>query len=104
MAIARNKAQVPIRLSIVFLLLVLQSAHPLAASEKENSSNPSVSWSKGREADVRKGSDSMDSLEDDGDEFTGGFSTLDSMLQWAIGTSTHNSLNFSSSQFSFSFF
>jgi hypothetical protein len=105
MAIGRNRAQISMRLSIVFLLLVLQSAHPLAASEKENSSNPSVSWSTGGEMDdLREGSDLMESLEENGDEFTGGFSTLDSMLQWAIGTSTRNSRNFSTSQFSFSFF
>ncbi|KAF3327631.1 hsp70 nucleotide exchange factor FES1 isoform X1 [Carex littledalei] len=87
MAIGRNKAQVPILLSIIFIL-VLQSGHPLAALEKENSSNSSVSWSIGRDTnDLRKGSESTESLEEDGDEFTGGFSTLDSMLQWAIGHS-----------------
>lgn len=93
MAIGRNyKALVPIRLCIIFMLLLLQSGHPLAAVEKENnSSDPSVSWSIGRETnDLRKGSDSMESLEEEGDEFTGGFSTLDSMLQWAIGSSPHN--------------
>lgn len=96
MATVRNKTQVAILLCIVFLF-VLQSGHPLAALEKENSSNSSVSWSIGRDTnDLRKGSESTESLEEDGDEFTGGFSTLDSMLQWAIGTSTtHNSRNFS---------
>lgn len=96
MAIGRNKAQVPILLSII-VILVLQSGHLLAALEKENSSNSSVSWSIGRDTnDLRKGSESTESLEEDADEFTGGFSTLDSMLQWAIGTSAnHNSRNFS---------
>ncbi|KAJ3688645.1 hypothetical protein LUZ61_017809 [Rhynchospora tenuis] len=89
MAIARNKLQLPFLLSILFLLVfLLQLGHSMAATEKENNSNPSVSWSMGREKnDLRKGSESTESLEEGGDEFTGGFSTLDSMLQWAIGHS-----------------
>ncbi|KAJ4778880.1 Hsp70 nucleotide exchange factor FES1 [Rhynchospora pubera] len=89
MAIAREQTQAPLLLSIFFILLfLLQFGHSLAAAEKENSSNPSVSWSRGRDKnDLRKGSESTESLEEDGDEFTGGFSTLDSMLQWAIGHS-----------------
>ncbi|KAJ1695070.1 hypothetical protein LUZ63_011768 [Rhynchospora breviuscula] len=89
MAIARKQTQAPILLSILFILLfLLQFGYSLAAAEKENSTNPSVSWSMGRDKnDLRKGSESTESLEEDGDEFTGGFSTLDSMLQWAIGHS-----------------
>lgn len=83
----------------LLLLLVAVGAAAGAAAEKERANKSAAAggllWATGKdENDLLTAIDSDDpsAVEDDAsDEFAGGFSSLDSMLQWAIGKLIHPS-------------
>lgn len=84
-----------ITITLISLLLLSpspsSSAEASEAKEKVNiTSANGIFWATGKdERDLFASLESEDSFSDDGDsdEFAGGFSSLDSMLQWAIGHS-----------------
>lgn len=85
--------------SCALLLLLALVGTAVAAAEKERANKSAAAggllWATGKdENDLLTAIDSDDpsAVEDDAsDEFAGGFSSLDSMLQWAIGKQIHPS-------------
>ncbi|KAG1335107.1 putative hsp70 nucleotide exchange factor FES1 [Cocos nucifera] len=72
------------------VLLLLSPSLAASAEERENKSSSlgSLFWATGKdESDLLPVVDSDDpsAAESESDEFAGGFSSLDGMLQWAIG-------------------
>lgn len=78
-------------ISITLILLLLSPAPPLAAAAEERANRTSLGgifWATGKdETDLLTTLEAEDpsAVDKDSDELAGGFSSLDSMLQWAIG-------------------
>ena len=85
------------RLSLVLCLAFMVSAMAVVAKEDRiNKTTPGLFWSTGKEeAELFRKSDAEETVALNGnDELDGGFSSLDGMLQWAIGTAFYDLAQF----------
>lgn len=76
--------------ALVFLLLLLSPARAAAAAEEKANKTAlgGIFWATGKdESDLLTTLEAEDpsAVDRDSDDLDGGFSSLDSMLQWAIG-------------------
>lgn len=78
------------RLSLVlYIALLLSAVMAIAKEDRVNKSGPGLFWATGKEeGELFRRSDAEEPAAfNDNDELDGGFSSLDGMLQWAIGHS-----------------
>ena len=76
-----------LRLSLIVSIPILLSITVWASEDRINKSTPGLIWSTGKEVGelYRKSHSEEPVALNEHDELDGGFSSLDGMLQWAIG-------------------